>query len=175
MIHFKFFPCLIGALILSFCSAHDNNANSPPSSYNDTTHNVTAGNKIWGVWGGGNISSEEMLSYPFFRGWYIVYKWKQLEPQKDYFDWNYFDNQMKFGADHNLSIGFMVWVGPHSPDWLYANGVPQVSTTTKGKLNNFPFYLNATYKERYYNMLKQVANHLSTLPVDVRNKIVMWM
>src|SRR4051794_34091011 len=181
MMHFKFFPWMIGILVLTVCSMPDNNANPSAVSSNDTSssndENGSAGNgnKIWGVWGGGNISPAEMANYPFFKGWYIVYQWRKLEPQKDNFDWNYFDEQMKFATDHNLSIGFMVWVGPHSPEWLYANGVPEVSTTTKGKLNSFPFYLNAAYKERYYNMMKQVANHLSTLRPEIRNKIVMWM
>src|SRR3954471_7549406 len=103
MLHFKFLPFIIGTIILPVCSIPDNNSN-PAFSSKDTAsnnENSNTGNKIWGVWGGGNISSADMVHYPFFKGWYIVYQWRQLEPQKDYFDWNYFDNQLKFAVDHN--------------------------------------------------------------------------
>src|SRR4051812_37243842 len=120
MISLKFFPWIIGILILSVCTMPDNNANPSAVSSNDTSsynnENGSSGKKIWGVWGGGNISPAEMANYPFFKGWYIVYQWRKLEPQKDNFDWNYFDDQLKFAVDHNLSIGFMIWVGPHSPE-----------------------------------------------------------
>jgi hypothetical protein len=44
---------------------------------------------------------------------------------------------MKFAADHNLAIGFMVWVGPHSPEWLYSNGVPKVTSQTVKRSGEF--------------------------------------
>jgi hypothetical protein len=169
MLSLKSVLSFLSVLIFTFCSSP---AEKQGLNNND---NLNASNDIWGVWGGGNVSPEEMSKYSFLKGWYIVYQWKQLEPSKNQFDWNYFDSQMKFAADHNLSIGFMVWVGPHSPQWLYANGVPRVETQTKKKMTDFPYYLNPYYKERYFNMLKQVAAHLQQLPGNIRNKVVMWM
>ncbi|MEP6845240.1 MAG: beta-galactosidase [Panacibacter sp.] len=148
-----------------------NNASGPDIVYGTNG----SFNNMWGVWGGGELSSADMAKYSFFKGWYIVYQWKKLEPQKGNFDWDYFDSQMKFAADNNLSIGFMVWVGPHSPQWLFDAGVPLVSTQTKKKRNDFPYYLDKFYKERYYNMLQQVADHVKKMPTDIRKKVVMWM
>lgn len=186
MLQNKFFLGVFCVLFLSLCSApvkkvdsKDNNTTSQNNTDTGNALNSYAGvrgfNNIWGVWGGGELSEAEMTKYNFFKGWYIIYQWKKLEPQKDNFDWTYFDSQMQFAVNHNLSIGFMVWVGPHSPEWLYSNGVPVVSTQTKKKITDFPFYLNTVYKERYYNMLKQVADHVQKMPADIRNKIIMWM
>jgi len=175
MITLKFLPASFFLLSFAFCSSPAKNPthNSNASNYDHVSNN--GANNIWGVWGGGNIDEVNPSNFSFFKGWYIVYQWKQLEPEKDQFDWNYFDSQMKFAADHNLAIGFMIWVGPHSPQWLYTNGVPAVTTQTKKKNSTFPYYLSSAYKDRYYNMMKQVANHLHKLPSNVRDKVVMWM
>lgn len=184
----KIFLIFFILLTFTYCSSPAKNPQNKQDStqQNSSATNNESGNNIvytgsgryndiWGVWGGGDLSSADIAKYPFFKGWYIVYQWKKLEPTKDNFDWNYFDTQMKFAADNNLSIGFMVWVGPHSPDWLYTNGVPQVTTQTKKKNTEYPFYLNATYKDRYYNMMKQVYDHIQKMPVSIKDKIVMWM
>ena len=168
----KFVSFILCLFVFGFCSSQIKN---PPPGNSNNNNNEGSRKNIWGVWGGGSLSSGELSKYPFLKGWYIVYQWKQLEPAKDQFDWNYFDTQMKFAADNNLAIGFMIWVGPHSPEWLYANGVPRVATQTKKRFTDFPYYLNPFYKERYYNMLQQVAEHLRKLPADVRDNIVMWM
>lgn len=194
MVQNKIFFGVLSMLFMTLCSTPAKNVqsnnnekqNTTPSDQNaSATNNVTGNdivygtnrslNNMWGVWGGGELSDADMAKYSFFKGWYIVYQWKKLEPQKGKFDWNYFDSQMKFAADNNLSIGFMVWVGPHSPQWLFENGVPLVSTQTKKKKAEFPYYLNKFYKDRYYNMLKEVADHVQKMPPEIRKKVVMWM
>ncbi|CAN5577710.1 hypothetical protein BH10BAC2_BH10BAC2_10430 [soil metagenome] len=190
----KIFFGALSMLLMTLCSTPAKNVKSNNNEKENTTSgdqnvsetNNASGNDIvygtnrnfsnmWGVWGGGELSSADMAKYSFFKGWYIVYQWKKLEPQKGNFDWDYFDSQMKFAADNNLSIGFMVWVGPHSPQWLYDNSVPLVSTQTKKKKADFPYYLNKFYKERYYGMMKEVADHIQKMPPEIRKKIVMWM
>lgn len=194
MYQYKIFFGVLSMLFMTLCSTPAKNVKSNNNEKENTTSNDqtpaetnnAAGNDIvygtnrsfsnmWGVWGGGELSSGDMAKYSFFKGWYIVYQWKKLEPQKGSFDWDYFDSQMKFAADNNLSIGFMVWVGPHSPQWLYDNGVPLVSTQTKKKKADFPYYFNKYYKERYYNMMKEVADHIQKMPPEIRKKVVMWM
>jgi hypothetical protein len=194
MLHNKIFFGVLSLLLMTFCSnpskkaestkdENENNistAKAISGNNNEDDDNIvyTANgttNNMWGVWGGGELGSAEMARYSFFKGWYIVYQWKKLEPQKGNFDWNYFDSQMKFAADNNLSIGFMVWVGPHSPQWLFDSGVPLVTTETKKKRTEFPYYLDKLYKDRYYNMMKEVADHIQKLSPDIRKRIVMWM
>lgn len=195
MLHNKIFLSLFCLFFMTFCSNPPSNAKSgkdekqnnisgsPEVSHgnnNDAGDNIVysangTSNNMWGVWGGGELSSAEMAKYSFFKGWYVVYQWKKLEPQKGNFDWNYFDSQMKFAADNHLSIGFMVWVGPHTPQWVYDGGTPLVTTETKKKRTEFPYYLDKFYKERYYNMLKQVADHIQKMSPEIRKRIVMWM
>jgi len=193
MLHNKIFFGVLCMLLMSLCSnpaeknkVSENEDNTSLAAENVSGNNNDAANNIvygadgrlrnmWGVWGGGELSSAEMAKYSFFKGWYVVYQWKKLEPEKDNFDWNYFDSQMKFAADNDLDIGFMVWVGPHTPQWLYNSGVPLVTTETKKKRTEFPYYLDKQYKDRYYNMMKQVADHIQKMPADIRKRIVMWM
>ncbi|HNP22654.1 MAG TPA: hypothetical protein PKM63_07130 [Panacibacter sp.] len=175
MIYSKITLSIICLLSMTFCSVHTGE-NKPAENNTTAAANDGAGRgNIWGVWGGGNYSATDMSQYPYLKGWYIVYQWKQLEPEKDKFDWDYFDNQMKFAASHNLSIGFMVWVGPHSPEWLYSNGVPKVTTNTKKKLADYPWYFSDAYKKRYYGMMQAVFDHIEKYPADLRNKIILWM
>lgn len=166
-------------LLLTLCTLpsgnNPTNAQTGDSTLNSPGKAGTDSLPKWGVWGGGKLTSAELKQYPYLKGWYIVYQWKDLEPSKDNFDWNYFDQQMRFAADNGLDIGFMIWVGPHSPEWLYSIGVPKVSTQTKKKHADFPFYFDETYKKRYYGMLKAVGDHIQQMPPYIKNRIVLWM
>jgi len=180
-----FFMTLCSAPVKNAQNKENEKENTNSNQANSDANNVSGNNivyntdgrynRIWGVWGGGELTSDQMARYSFLKGWYIVYQWRKLEPQKDNFDWDYFDSQMKFAADHNLAIGFMVWVGPHSPEWIYSNGVPKVTSQTVKRSGEFPYYLNKTYKDRYYNMMAKVSEHIKNMPPKIRNKVVMWM
>lgn len=181
MIPYKLMIAAICSVFLSVCSVpmkEDDEAGKTTDDQlpkdNMTYTNTPPLNNAFGIWSGG-LSAAEIEKYPFVKGWYAVYRWDKLEPEKDKFDWSYFDNELMLAASHNLDIGFMVWVGPHSPEWLYSNGVPKVITDTKKRLNGFPYYLSEAYKERYYNMMKAVGEHIEKLPDHVRNKILFWM
>ncbi len=180
----KIIGLLFSTFAFTLCNTPEKNAISPADSLanlvnapTDTSVNAnrSAVSSQYGVWSGGELTTTQLAQYPFVKGWYVAYRWEKLEPQKDHFDWAYFDDQMKTAFDNNLNIGFMIWVGQHCPIWLYTNGVPQVNTTSKKKLSRFPFYLNPLYKERYFNMLKAVATHIQTMPPAYKNKIIMWM
>ena len=189
----KIFFGVLCMFLTSFCSTPAKNGQTDQTekktnteNQNNSATNNEGGNNIvynnddkyksiWGVWGGGELTSDQVSQYKFLKGWYIVYQWKKLEPQKDNFDWNYFDSQVKFAADHNLAIGFMIWVGPHSPEWIYNNGVPKVTSQTVKRSGEFPYYLDKTYKDRYYNMIDKVSDHIKKMPPKMRDQIVMWM
>jgi hypothetical protein len=72
----------------------------------------------------------------------------------------------------------MVWVGPHSPEWIYSAGVPLVRTSEtlnpRGQTHftRFPFYLDENYKLYYHRMIREVAKHVDLLPAGVRRKII---
>ncbi len=135
-------------------------------------------NNIFGTWGHGDeISNAIVKKIPFIRGWNFTFKWSDIEPQKGKFDWKFFDNQLKITADNNLYIGFMVWVGQFSPEWIYTvDGVPKVETNDKKHdFKHYPFYLSEAYKKDYLNLLHGVGEHLKTLPPSIRSKLMFWM
>ena len=118
MIYSKITLSIICLLSMTFCSVHTGRINLQKTTQLQRPMMAQDG-AISGAYGVAVIIRQQICrNIPYLKGWYIVYQWKQLEPEKDKFDWDYFDNQMKFAASHNLSIGFMVWVGPHSPEWL---------------------------------------------------------
>ena len=65
-------------------------------------------------------------------------------------------------------------VGPHSPEWLYSNGVPKVTTNTK-KNWRIIHGISAMPTKRYYGMMQAVFDHIEKYPADLRNKIILWM
>lgn len=134
--------------------------------------------KRLGTWGHGNsISTEIIKSMPFIRGWNFTFEWRKLEPEKGHFNWTLFDDQLKVATSNNLYVGFMVWVGQFSPEWVYTEDhVPKV--TAEDKIHDipyYPYYLDATYKADYMNMLKAVAEHVKSMKPELRNKILFWM
>lgn len=139
---------------------------------NNTNSNVL------GVWGHGNKVSKSIIkSMPFIHGWNFTFYWRELEPEKGKFNWKLFDDQIKIPIDNNLNVGFMVWVGQFSPEWVYEkDGVQKVYFNDK--LHNdkyYPYYLNPAYKADYFAMLKAVGEHIKSLPMATRMKIQFWM
>ena len=66
---------------------------------------------------------------PFVKGAFAVFKWSELEPANGQFDWKLFESTLGAYADAGLYMQLMVWVGPHSPEWIYSAGVPLVKTS----------------------------------------------
>jgi hypothetical protein len=134
---------------------------------------------IFGVWWrGGPDPAAIKAQAPFVKGVFVALRWRDLEPEDGRYNWPMFDQVFAKYARSGLYIQYMVWVGPDSPRWIYAAGVPEVRTTPTrnphGELRNwtYPFYLDARYKKFYQRMLRAVAAHVDSLPTDVRNRVV---
>lgn len=131
---------------------------------------------VW--WRGGPDAARLVKRCPWIKGVFVAIQWKNLEPADNQFDWKLFDETFARYADAGLSIQFMVWVGPHSPRWIYAAGIPEVKTTTtlnphgKPRTDTYPFYLDENYKRFYHRMIRAVAAHIDTLPPAIRKKVV---
>ena len=65
--------------------------------------------------------------YPI-EGYHMYYNWSDLEPRKNDFKWEAFDEKLQIIADKDIWIGVQIMVGPNSPSWIYDN-VPKVITT----------------------------------------------
>lgn len=133
---------------------------------------------VLGVWGhGNNVSKSIIKSMPFIHGWNFTFYWRDLEPEKGKFNWKLFDDQIKIPIDNNLNVGFMVWVGQFSPEWVYEkDGVQKVYFNDK--LHNdayYPYYMNPAYKADYFAMMRAVADHIKGMRLPIRSKITFWM
>ncbi|MCL5744615.1 MAG: beta-galactosidase [Acidobacteria bacterium] len=137
------------------------------------------GEKPFGIWcAAGQDTVALKKQAPFLKGVFATFKWSDLEPANNRFDWKMFESTLASYADAGLYMLLMVWVGPHSPEWIYSAGVPMVKTTQtlnpRGQphFTTFPFYLNETYKGYYHRMIREVAKRIDQLPPSVRSRII---
>lgn len=140
---------------------------------------VIADNAMFGVWWrGGPDPGALKQRCPWVKGVFVAFQWSELEPKPNQFDWQMFDQTLARYARAGLYIQFMVWVGPHSPRWIYSAGVPEVRTTPalnpRGQPHTwtYPFYLDDNYKRYYHRMIREVAVRLDKQPPEVRGKVI---
>ena len=133
----------------------------------------------FGVWcGGGPNAAAVKKQAPWVKGVFATLKWSDLEPANNRCDWKMFESTLAGYAQPGLYILLMVWVGPHSPEWIYSAGVPLVKTTQtlnpRGlpHFTTFPFYLDENYRRYYHRMIREVAKHVDQLPPAVRSRII---
>ncbi|HRI22956.1 MAG TPA: hypothetical protein PLA68_18485, partial [Panacibacter sp.] len=99
MIKYKITGLLFSVFCITGCSVPENKdaAIQDTAVTNISTNNIVSGDGYtgssqYGVWSGGDLAAADLAKYPFIKGWYIAYRWEKLEPQKDNFNWNYFDS-----------------------------------------------------------------------------------
>lgn len=131
-------------------------------------------NYNYGVWQtfGDPLSSTK---YPELRGRLCNFRWADLEPTPNGWNWTQFDSDLTSRAADGLPITFMVYTGQDAPDWIYTTGgVPKVPMTDNlGNLLGYaPYYQDPEYKSLFKQMITAVHQHVETLPSNVRNKIV---
>jgi hypothetical protein len=159
-------PCIFSLLILSCCLWHGTApAQDKPDWYG-----------TW--WRGGPEPMKTVAQYPFIKGVFIGMKWRDVEPAPGEFDWEWFDNKLTRNAEAGLYIQYIVHTGGDAPRWLFDNGVPEVETTPtinpRGKPHGwtYPHYMDPDYQRYYWRMIREVAEHIDTLPQHVRKQII---
>jgi hypothetical protein len=133
----------------------------------------------WGTWGIGIIKNDKTLDIyePYhIEGYQIYYDWAKLEPTKGNFQWDRLDSEMRIVANRNIWIAVQIMVGPNCPEWIYGGNtnVPKFYTSGGNDDGPYPWYFDANYKERYYLLLKRVANHFNNLPSDLQSHFLYW-
>lgn len=111
--------------------------------------------------------------FPYIKGCADRVQWRQLEPEPGVYRWSKMDAAIRDAAEGKYYYYFVLWTGPHSPAWIYENGVPRVTTTghAGGAREEYPYYLDANYVRFFHRFIGELANHLASLPEAERKAI----
>jgi len=105
-------------------------------------------------------------TFPFIKGVADRIKWSDMEPQMGVYDWSKMDEKIQNAVKGKYYYYFVLWTGPHSPEWIYDYGVPKVAC--KGGGSNakavFPYYLDKNYSNYFYQFIGKLAAHIASLP-----------
>jgi hypothetical protein len=126
------------------------------------------------IWAGfyTNKTSEliNTKAFPFIKGMADRIKWSDLEPQKGVYDWSKMDEKIHNAVKGKYYYYFVLWTGPHSPEWIYDHGVPKVACKggNRSAKDVFPFYLDKNYINFFYKFIGKLAEHIASLPKENR-------
>lgn len=107
--------------------------------------------------------------FPFIKGAADRVKWADIETSPEVYDWSKMDAQIHNAVEGKNYYYFVLWTGPHSPEWIYEQGVPKVDVNGgKGK-EYFPYYLDQNYINYFHRFIGKLADHIASLPEKERN------
>jgi hypothetical protein len=94
-----------------------------------------------------------------------------MEPKPGVYDWSQMDSHVRNAVKGNYYYYFVLWTGPHAPEWIYEKGVPKVTVSGgKGK-EHFPYYLDENYIKYFHSFIGKLADHIASLPEEQRKVI----
>ena len=138
---------------------------NPPGSDNAPTEKTLSARPPWA--GFFANSKDEMIDtarFPFVKGQADRIKWADLEPKPGVYDWSSLDSHIRNAVEGNYYYYFVLWTGPHAPEWIYEQGVPKVAVSGgKGK-DYFPYYLDPNYIKYFHRFIGKLADHIASLP-----------
>jgi hypothetical protein len=138
---------------------------NPPGSDNAPTEKTLSSRPPWA--GFFANSKDEMIDtarFPFVKGQADRIKWADLEPKLGVYDWSSLDSHIRNAVEGNYYYYFVLWTGPHAPEWIYEEGVPKVAVSGgKGK-EYFPYYLDPNYIKYFHRFIGKLADHIASLP-----------
>jgi hypothetical protein len=106
--------------------------------------------------------------FPFIKGAADRVKWADIETSPEEYDWSKMDSQIRKALEGKYFYYFVLWTGPHSPEWIYEQGVPKVAVKGgKGK-DFFPYYLDQNYINYFHRFIGKLADHIASLPEKER-------
>jgi hypothetical protein len=118
-----------------------------------------------------NCKSEKIDTdrFPFIKGAADRVKWADIETSPEVYDWSKMDSQIRNAVKGKYFYYFVLWTGPHSPEWIYEQGVPKVAVKgSKGK-DFFPYYLDQNYINYFNRLIFKLADHIASLTKEERN------
>ena len=112
--------------------------------------------------------------YPFVKGISGRIQWSDLEPSEGVFDFSTLDADINNAVNGGFYYYFVMWSGPHAPEWIYNNGVPKVDVVGSSGKPYFPYYLDQDYIKYFYRLIDKLAEHLASLSEVQRNAIAFY-
>ena len=107
--------------------------------------------------------------FPFIKGEADRVQWAEMEPEPGVYDWSKMDSHIRNAVKGKYYYYFVLWTGPHAPEWIYEQGVPKVAVSGgKGK-DYFPYYLDKNYINYFHRFIGKLADHMASLPEADRN------
>jgi hypothetical protein len=79
------------------------------------------------------------------------------------------DSQIHNAVKGKYYYYFVLWTGPHSPEWIYEQGVPKVAVNGGKGQEYFPYYLDQNYINYFHRFIGKLAEHIASLPEKERN------
>lgn len=130
-------------------------------------------NSSYGIWQtfGDPVT---LATTPELHGRLCNFRWADIEPAPNTWDWTQFDSDLAARAADSLPIIFMVYTEEDAPEWIYSNGVPKVAMKDpRGNIVGYaPYYADQDYKDYFERMISTVRAHIDSLPNYVRTHIV---
>jgi hypothetical protein len=150
--------------ILLFCFTKSQSQSLPISSY--------------GTWDrGGKITNFSDPNLDFVLGIEASAKWAEVNQTRGNFDFSFFQQELDKAYANNKLIRFSINVGPDAPVWMYDNDTdpnnnpfPQMRKITTSGGNDkvgwpyYPQYLTQTYKDYYFELIRQFSLFLRNQP-----------
>ena len=117
-----------------------------------------------GFFANGKDEIIDTARFPFIKGEADRVKWAEMEPEPGVYDWTIIDSHIRNAVKGKYYYYFVLWTGPHSPEWIYENGVPKVAVSGgKGK-DYFPYYLDPNYINYFHRFIGKLADHIASFP-----------
>ena len=125
----------------------------------------------YGVWDRG--FEHDIIAYPFIRGASSDCPWDNIEKKSGVYDWSSMDEAVEKAYKNKMSVYLSFEAGPKTPDWVYEEGVPKVTTNDQihDKFPYYPYYLSPIYKKLYTRFITEAAKHIRSYPSEKQAKI----
>ncbi|MEI7851427.1 MAG: hypothetical protein WCH86_06300 [Kiritimatiellales bacterium] len=124
----------------------------------------------WAGFYAGKVNEQiDTKRFSYIKGNADRVQWGDMEPKPGVYDWSKMDAKIRNAVKGGYYYYFVLWTGPHSPEWIYENGVPRVAVSgSKGK-DSFPYYLDQNYTNYFHRFIGELANHIASLSEAERN------
>lgn len=138
---------------------------------------ITIPLNYYGVWNRGDIENPDYdVDADYILGTEAGTKWEDIQPYgPDKYDFSLYRKAMEDAERSGRILKLSIGVGPDSPKWIYDNGVPLVKCSEhkppKPKFPDFPYYLDADYKNYYFKLIRAFADFLRNQPDHLRKTI----